>query len=74
MTLYMAIAVIFEERDLVNHFGQLYHAYQKRVPMVIPRFGQSDEMPAPIPVESMTRGTANVKHVVNDDMFTRSHR
>lgn len=37
MTLYMAIAVRFEERDLVEHFGETYRAYQRRVPMYIPR-------------------------------------
>ncbi len=33
MTAYMAIAVVFEERDLVAHFGEQYNAYQRRVPM-----------------------------------------
>lgn len=38
MTVYMAVAVIFEERDLVAHFGQQYVEYRRRVPMVIPRW------------------------------------
>ncbi len=37
MTLYMAVAVIFEERDLVAHFGQQYEDYQRRVPMFLPK-------------------------------------
>lgn len=37
LTGYIAIAVIFEERDLVNHFGQEYREYQRRVPKFIPR-------------------------------------
>lgn len=37
LTGYIAIAVIFEERDLVNHFGQEYREYQRRVPRFIPR-------------------------------------
>jgi protein-S-isoprenylcysteine O-methyltransferase Ste14 len=37
LTTYMVIAVYFEERDLVAHFGEKYRAYQQRVPMFIPR-------------------------------------
>ena len=37
MTGYMAVAVIFEERDLVAHFGQQYEDYQRRVPMFLPK-------------------------------------
>jgi methanethiol S-methyltransferase len=36
MTLYMAVAAIFEERDLVDHFGADYVEYQTRVPMFVP--------------------------------------
>ena len=43
MTLYMAIATRIEERDLVNHYGDKYRAYQRRVGMYIPRFGGGDE-------------------------------
>jgi protein-S-isoprenylcysteine O-methyltransferase Ste14 len=46
LTIYMAIAARFEERDLVDHFGETYRAYQRRVPMFIPRLGQGDESPA----------------------------
>jgi protein-S-isoprenylcysteine O-methyltransferase Ste14 len=34
---YMVLAVQFEERDLVAHFGEKYEAYRRRVPMFIPR-------------------------------------
>lgn len=37
LTAYMAIAAKFEERDLVEHFGQQYRDYQARVPAYIPR-------------------------------------
>jgi protein-S-isoprenylcysteine O-methyltransferase Ste14 len=36
LSLYMGIAVLFEERDLVDHFGDVYRAYQRRVPRFIP--------------------------------------
>jgi protein-S-isoprenylcysteine O-methyltransferase Ste14 len=39
MTLYMAIAARIEERDLVDHFGDAYRAYQARVGKFIPRIG-----------------------------------
>jgi protein-S-isoprenylcysteine O-methyltransferase Ste14 len=41
MTLYMLIAVVFEERDLVDYFGANYTAYQRRVPMFIPTLGSN---------------------------------
>ena len=49
LTLYMAVAARVEERDLVGHFGDTYRAYQRRVPMFIPRFGGGDESPAELP-------------------------
>ena len=40
MTIYIVIAVKYlEERDLRRQIGQPYHDYQKRVPMLLPRFG-----------------------------------
>jgi protein-S-isoprenylcysteine O-methyltransferase Ste14 len=38
MTAYIAIAVVFEERDLVAHFGRQYQEYRRRVPMFLPRW------------------------------------
>ena len=41
-TLYILVALYFEERDLLSLFGEDYAAYRKRVPMLIP-FGGSRE-------------------------------
>jgi protein-S-isoprenylcysteine O-methyltransferase Ste14 len=35
-TAYILIAIRFEERDLVDHFGPTYSEYKVRVPMLIP--------------------------------------
>jgi protein-S-isoprenylcysteine O-methyltransferase Ste14 len=52
LTLYMVLATRIEERDLVSHYGDIYHAYQRRVPMFIPRFGEGDQSPAELPATS----------------------
>lgn len=36
LTGYMALAALFEERDLIAHFGHQYEEYRRRVPMFIP--------------------------------------
>jgi protein-S-isoprenylcysteine O-methyltransferase Ste14 len=46
LTLYMVIAACIEERDLVSRFGDTYRAYQRRVPMFLPRLGESAVAPA----------------------------
>ena len=38
MTLYIVIAIQFEEKDLVASLGEKYRQYQKTVPMLIPGF------------------------------------
>jgi methanethiol S-methyltransferase len=52
MTVYMIAAVYFEERDLVDYFGDAYRAYQRRVPKFVPRIGECAESPAEITVTS----------------------
>ncbi len=37
LTFYMVVAAVFEERDLVAHFGPQYADYRRRVPMFVPR-------------------------------------
>jgi protein-S-isoprenylcysteine O-methyltransferase Ste14 len=37
LTGYMLVAVVFEERDLVAHFGRAYEDYRRRVPKFVPR-------------------------------------
>jgi methanethiol S-methyltransferase len=39
MTTYILLAVQFEERDLINIFGDRYRDYRRRVPMLIPGLG-----------------------------------
>jgi protein-S-isoprenylcysteine O-methyltransferase Ste14 len=36
LTGYMGVAALFEERDLIAHFGRQYEEYRRRVPMFIP--------------------------------------
>jgi protein-S-isoprenylcysteine O-methyltransferase Ste14 len=36
MTGYMGLATLWEERDLIEHFGEQYHAYRRRVPRFLP--------------------------------------
>jgi protein-S-isoprenylcysteine O-methyltransferase Ste14 len=48
MTLYMVIAARIEERDLVEHFGDLYRAYQLNVPRYFPRIGRAHEHPVQV--------------------------
>jgi protein-S-isoprenylcysteine O-methyltransferase Ste14 len=39
ITAYIFIAIVFEERDLLQHFGADYRAWRARTPLLIPRFG-----------------------------------
>ena len=47
-TAYMVVAVFFEERDLVGHFGDAYRRYQETTPKYFPRFARAKRtVPAP---------------------------
>lgn len=35
-TIWVVIAILFEERDLVSTYGDSYRAYQRKIPMLIP--------------------------------------
>jgi methanethiol S-methyltransferase len=37
LTVYMGLAAMIEERDLVNYFGHQYEQYRRRVPMFVPK-------------------------------------
>lgn len=41
LTIYMVLATVLEERDLVAHFGEQYETYRRRVPKFIPRWSQA---------------------------------
>jgi methanethiol S-methyltransferase len=43
MTAYILIAVRFEERDLIKHFGRKYAEYRSGVPLLIPRLGAQED-------------------------------
>jgi protein-S-isoprenylcysteine O-methyltransferase Ste14 len=53
MSVYIAIAVRYEERDLVRHLGQSYSDYQRRVPKFVPRPGTTHAAVNPQPVASL---------------------
>ena len=36
MLVYVVVGLMYEERDLIAHFGDTYHDYKKRVPAVLP--------------------------------------
>lgn len=49
LTLYILAAIQLEERDLVSHHGEIYQAYQKQVPMLLPVRGPAGDSLTPTP-------------------------
>src|SRR5215210_2800381 len=47
LSAYMLIAIGYEERDLVGHYGDEYVRYRKGVGKLIPRFRRADSSPPP---------------------------
>jgi protein-S-isoprenylcysteine O-methyltransferase Ste14 len=57
-TIYMGLAVIVEERDLIAHFGERYRQYRREVPAFVPRL---KSRAVQSPVNTAVEGdTANV--------------
>ena len=48
MSAYMLIAIRYEERDLVGHYGEDYVRYRQGVGMLTPRFRRSSDGPPPV--------------------------
>jgi protein-S-isoprenylcysteine O-methyltransferase Ste14 len=51
-TAYMLVAIQFEEKDLIRLYGQKYKDYRKRVPMLIPFFGQRKDHVSENPIST----------------------
>jgi protein-S-isoprenylcysteine O-methyltransferase Ste14 len=47
MTAYILIAIPFEERNLVEHFGETYARYRRQVGGLVPRISAADVAPEP---------------------------
>ncbi len=61
LTGYMALATVFEERNLMDHFGDQYASYRRRVPRFIPRWST---VAAPLSQTMHTADSESLKHRV----------
>jgi protein-S-isoprenylcysteine O-methyltransferase Ste14 len=52
-TIYILLAIRWEERDLIEVYGDAYETYQERVPMLIPAVRASATAGHPAPVETV---------------------
>jgi protein-S-isoprenylcysteine O-methyltransferase Ste14 len=59
MTIYILVAIQYEERDLMDYYGEKYRKYREQVPMLIPmmRAGKT-----PSPVSTMMPSTMDSSH------------
>lgn len=60
LTMYMGLAAVVEERDLVAHFGRQYEVYRQRVPMFLPRL--SGASPAAVFLNDAERTELEASH------------
>ena len=58
LTGYMVVATVFEERDLVGHFGETYEEYRRRVPRFFPRLTRCTN-PSAAKVEKVEQARSN---------------
>jgi protein-S-isoprenylcysteine O-methyltransferase Ste14 len=62
MTVYMLVAVIFEERDLSAHFGDIYRDYCRLVPRYLPKLNvETKELAA----NELAKSTSSAKNGVS---------
>jgi protein-S-isoprenylcysteine O-methyltransferase Ste14 len=55
-TVYILLAIQFEERDLVREHGDAYKQYRKSVPMLVPVFGKRDSDPSSANIKDESGG------------------
>jgi methanethiol S-methyltransferase len=59
LTVYMGLATLVEERDLIAHFGEQYRNYRKSVPRFIPRLRSTVAAPRTTPTMSVVEPLAS---------------